>query len=112
MTTCSILTRGGGSKGPRNTTTLGINGNGRYIPGMAEQLDFAGTIVRVEPDGFGIIKFDRPLGPSGNTFGVVSSSTSSSVPLGGLSPGVHVVGTAEPDEREAAAVRTLIITLS
>jgi hypothetical protein len=79
---------------------------------MAEECKFRGTVVRVEADGFGIIKFDHPIGPSGNTFGVVSSSTSSSMPLRDLRPGVHVVGTAEPDKRDAAAVRTLRITLS
>jgi hypothetical protein len=78
---------------------------------MPDQLKFAGTVVRVEADGFGIIKFDHPIGPSGNTFGVVSSSTSSSQPLRDLRPGVHVVGTAEPDKRDAAAIRTLKITL-
>jgi hypothetical protein len=74
---------------------------------MAEELRFQGTVLRIEADGFGIIKFDHPIGPSGNTFGVVSSSTSSSQPLRDLRPGVHVVGTAEPDKRDAAAIRTL-----
>jgi hypothetical protein len=78
---------------------------------MAEELKFQGTVLRIEADGFGIIKFDHPIGPSGNTFGVVSSSTSSSQPLSDLRPGVHVVGTAEPDKRDAAAIRTLEITL-
>jgi peptidoglycan hydrolase-like protein with peptidoglycan-binding domain len=65
---------------------------------------FRGTVVRVEADGFGIIKFDGPIGPSGNTVGVFSSSTSSMLPFRDLRPGVHVVGTAEVDERDVAAV--------
>jgi hypothetical protein len=78
---------------------------------MADQFKFAGTVVRVEADGFGIIKFDRPSGPSGNTLGIFSSSTSSSLPFSTLRPGVHVAGTAEPDKRDAAAIRTLTVTL-
>jgi hypothetical protein len=78
---------------------------------MAYNLKFAGTVVRVEADGFGIIKFDHPIGPSGNTFGVFSSSTSSTLPFNTLRPGLHVAGTAEPDKGDAAAIRTLRITL-
>jgi len=89
--------------------TLECAANGRYIPSMADQFEFAGTVVRIEPDGFGIIKFDRPSGPSGNTFGVLSSSTSSSLPFGTLRPGVHVAGTAEPDQRDAAAVKKILL---
>lgn len=73
---------------------------------MADQFKFAGTVVRVEADGFGIIKFDNPS-PSGNTFGVFSSSTSSTLPFNTLRPGLHVAGTAEPDKRDAAAIRTI-----
>jgi hypothetical protein len=77
---------------------------------MADPFKFAGTVVRIEADGFGIIEFDRPSGPSGNTLGIFSSSTSSTLPFGTLRPGVHVAGTAEPDKRDAASIRT--ITLS
>jgi hypothetical protein len=76
---------------------------------MADQFKFAGTVVRVEADGFGIIKFDHPSGPSGNKFGIISSSTSSTLPFGTLRPGVHVAGTAEPDQRDAAAVKKIVL---
>ena len=33
-------------------------------------LSFTGSVVRIEADGFGIIKFDGAIGPSANTFGV------------------------------------------
>ena len=74
---------------------------------MSDKLQFAGTVVRIEADGFGIIKFDSPIGPSANTFGVFSNSTSSVLPFRDLRPGVHVVGTAEADERDLAAVKTV-----
>jgi hypothetical protein len=73
----------------------------------APEVKFSGTVVRVEADGFGIIEFDRPIGPSGNTVGIFSSSTSSSLPFSTLRPGVHVTGTAEAGERDAAAVKAV-----
>jgi hypothetical protein len=76
---------------------------------MANELKFEGTVLRIEPDGFGIVKFDKPIGPSSNTFGIFSSSSSSTLPFSALKPGVHVAGTAEADEHEAAAIRTIIL---
>jgi hypothetical protein len=76
---------------------------------MAEELKFEGTVLRIEADGFGIIQFDRAIGPSGNTFGIFSSSSSSTLPFSALRPGVHVAGTAEADEHEAAAIRTITL---
>jgi hypothetical protein len=76
---------------------------------VAEELKFKGTVFRIEADGFGIIKFDHPIGPSGNTFGIFSSSTSSTLPFGTLRPGIQVAGTAEPDQRDAAAVKKILL---
>jgi uncharacterized protein YjbJ (UPF0337 family) len=72
-----------------------------------DTVEYVGRVVRVEPDGFGIIEFDGPIGVSGNTHGVISSSTSSVVPLGELRPGVHVKGTAESDPQEVASIKTV-----
>ena len=79
---------------------------------MSDKPQFAGIVVRIEADGFGIIKFDSPIGPSANTFGVFSNSTSSVLPFRDLLPGVHVVGTAEADERDLAAVKTVRVVPS
>jgi hypothetical protein len=104
------LSGGQAGRGPGfGNSTLEYAANGRYIFPMADQLRFAGTVVRVEADGFGIIKFDQPIGRSGNTIGIFSSSTSSSLPFNSLRPGVHVAGTAEADERDAAAIRTITL---
>ena len=70
---------------------------------------FSGTVLRIEADGFGIIQFDRPIGTSGNTVGIFSSSISSSLPFSTLRPGVHVIGIAEAGERDAAAVKHVYI---
>ena len=74
---------------------------------MSNEHEFSGTIVRVEPDGFGIVRFDTPLGA--NTHGVFSTSitVNSSLPFGRMKPGVHVTGTAETDARDLAAVKSL-----
>lgn len=76
---------------------------------MSNNLPFAGTVVRIERDGFGIVRFDQPVGPSANTHGVFSASLSSSLPFRQLKPGVHVTGTAEADDRDLAAVKTLTV---
>ena len=90
-----------------------------YICRMTERqrVDFSGTVLRIERDGFGIIKFDHPVGPSNNTHGLISNSSGTVVlsPAGGmlqtetLAPGVHVTGTAETSERDVASVKTVII---
>jgi hypothetical protein len=76
---------------------------------MAEELKFEGTVLRVEADGWGIVKFNRALGPSGNTFGIFSTTSSSTLPFSTLKAGLHVAGTAEADEHEAATIRTLTV---
>ena len=35
---------------------------------MVERVDFAGKVVRIERDGFGVIEFDRSIGA--NTHGI------------------------------------------
>jgi hypothetical protein len=73
---------------------------------MADRRDFAGKIVRLERDGFGVIEFDQALGA--NTHGIFSSSTSEpGFPFARLKEGMHVNGTAEVDDRDLAAVKTL-----
>jgi len=75
---------------------------------MDQKLPFAGTVVRAEPDGFAIIQFDSPLGPSANAFGLISSSTgTASVPYFDLKPGVHVSGLAEAGQSELATIKTI-----
>lgn len=74
------------------------------------RFDFSGRVVRLEPDGFCLIRFDAPSGPSANTVGLISSSTGTIVSSGAgyrLSPGAKVVGTAEPDPHEVATIKTL-----
>ena len=75
---------------------------------MADQVAFQGKVVRVERDGFGIIEFDRAIGA--NTRGIFSRVISeATVPFRELKPGMHVTGTAEVDEKDLAAVKTLQI---
>ncbi|MBS0248805.1 MAG: hypothetical protein JSR61_19475 [Proteobacteria bacterium] len=75
---------------------------------MDQKLPFAGTVVRAEPDGFAIIEFDSPVGPSANTHGLISSSTgTASVPYFDLKPGVHVRGLAEASQHDLATIKTI-----
>jgi hypothetical protein len=84
-----------------------------YIEHMAETHEFTGTIVRVEPDGFGIVHFNEPIGVQANTYGIFSTTIGSTVPYGpALKPGAQVAGTAEADQNDLAAVKTLQITLA
>ena len=82
-----------------------------------EKVNFTGIVVRFEPNGFGVIKFDAPVGPRANTFGVISSSgtTVLSSSIDGkyreLKSGMRVKGIADADDKELAAVQTLILTL-
>jgi hypothetical protein len=41
----------------------------------SEPVKFTGLVVRIEADGFGIVRFDNPIGPSANQVGLLSSST-------------------------------------
>ena len=70
-----------------------------------EQKPFSGTVVRVEPDGFGIVEFDKMVGA--NTHGVFSTIISSTLPFRDMKPGVHVSGLAEISDRDLAAVKTI-----
>jgi hypothetical protein len=86
---------------------------------MAEEkgIPFAGTIIRTEPGGFGIIHFDHPLGPgTANAYGIISSSsgtsTSSYVSVyEQLKPGVRVSGLADADNQHDWATVTVISTI-
>jgi hypothetical protein len=73
--------------------------------GSVEPVAFSGTVVRFEPDGFGLIEFDSPIGPQANSVGLVSSSTATSV-LGTvtLKPGMKISGLAIPDPHDVAPV--------
>ncbi len=75
---------------------------------MTERVQFAGTVVRVERDGFGVVEFDQAIGA--NTHGIFSVATSEpGLPFAQLKRGIHVTGTAEVDDRELAAVKTIKI---
>ena len=74
-----------------------------------EKTNFTGTLLRIEPSGFGVIEFDQPIGPSANTHGIFSTVLGSTVPYGNLKVGSHVSGEAEPadGERKVAAIKRL-----
>lgn len=72
-----------------------------------EQKPFSGTVVRIEPDGFGIVEFDEKVGA--NTHGVFSTIISSTLPFRDMKPGAHVSGLAEVSDRDLAAVKTIEI---
>ena len=73
---------------------------------MGERVQFAGTVVRVERDGFGVVQFDKALGA--NTHGIFSRSISEpGLPFADLRKGVHVSGEAEVDEKDLAAIKNL-----
>jgi hypothetical protein len=76
---------------------------------MADRRTFAGTVVRVEREGFGVVEFDQPLGA--NTHGIFSTSISepAGVPYRELRKGMHVRGVAETDDKDLAAIKTLTI---
>jgi hypothetical protein len=80
-----------------------------YVGGP-NRFAFTGKVVRIEADGFGIVKFDQPIGPTSNDYGIVTSSSTSTSPLAALGPGVQVEGTAEADERNVASIKTFQIT--
>lgn len=93
---------------PVVTFPLEMEEESAYIEPMDQKLPFAGTVVRAEPDGFAIVEFDSPFGPSANTFGLISSSTgTASVPYFELKPGVHVSGLAEAGQSDLATIKTI-----
>jgi hypothetical protein len=101
----------GGRIVPVREKALEIHSKTMYISTMGANLKFAGTVLRVELDGFAIVKFDEPVGPSANTHGLISISTgTASVPFAHLRPGIHVVGTAEADEHDLASIKTIRVT--
>jgi len=78
-----------------------------------EKQNFTGTVLRIEPNGFGIVRFDVPIGPSANTHGVFAVTLGSTAPYNQLKPGLQVVGEAKPelDTRKLATVETVRILL-
>jgi len=62
------------------------------------RVQFDGTVDRIETDGFGVIRFDKPIGA--NTCTIISSSTGSVTPadtafvISTLRPGIRVHGIA------------------
>ena len=71
---------------------------------MADKVQFQGTVVRVERDGFGVIEFDQAIGA--NTHGIFSTTTSDpEFPFGRIKTGMHVSGVAEVDEKDIAAIK-------
>jgi len=78
---------------------------------MSEIVKFSGRVMRKEADGFTVVRFDMPIGPSANTHGLISNSTGTvSGSLVTLKPGVHVAGTAEADEHDLASIKTVRVT--
>jgi hypothetical protein len=75
-----------------------------------QRVEYSGKVARIESDGFGIIQFDHPIGANGSSAGVISNSTATVILGGTLRPGVHVHGTAETDNHELAAVKTVIVS--
>ena len=70
--------------------------------------EFSGVVLRVEPDGFGVVQFDHPIGAQANTHGIFSTTISSSaLPYKDLRPGVYVFGLAEVDKNNVASVKSL-----
>lgn len=73
---------------------------------MPHSVKFEGTVVRVERGGFGIVEFKAPLGAGANTHGVFSPSATA-IPYADLQKGMHVVGRAEVDDKDLAAITEL-----
>jgi len=84
-----------------------------YVQAVSEKVAFTGEVIRTEPGGFGVIRFDNPVGPSANNYGIVSTSTGTSttttITFPDLKPGVKVFGIAEADERQLATVTNVTI---
>ena len=82
-----------------------------------ESVPFTGTLLRFERDGFGIVRFDLPIGPSANSYGVISSTAATTIVQGSfalqsLTPGARVTGVAEADERDVASVKSVTVQSS
>lgn len=77
---------------------------------MSKEVVFYGKVVRTERDGFTVIHFDRPIGPSANNYGLISSSTGTvAAPFSELVPGTKVKGTAESTDRDLASIKTISV---
>jgi hypothetical protein len=77
---------------------------------MSDKLEFVGKVVRTEPGGFGVVEFDRPIGPKANTHGIISSSNGTAiVGITHLKTGIRVKGTAKTDDRDLAAIETIVV---
>jgi hypothetical protein len=80
---------------------------------MSQKVHFTGTITRLEPGGFGVVKFDHPVGPRSNSHGLISPSngtaTATTIKFPTFKPGIRVSGVAEADERQIATVTTVQI---
>lgn len=73
---------------------------------MGQPVPFEGKIVRIEPDGFGIVEFAPSVGA--NTHGLFSTTTSESLPaLRTLKAGMTVKGIAETNEADLAKIKVL-----
>jgi hypothetical protein len=71
---------------------------------------FEGTIVRIEPNGFGVIKFDNPIS-TGNTHGILSSTVTSTNNYLSLPVGAHVTGQVqlESDPEKFAPITSITL---
>jgi hypothetical protein len=78
-----------------------------YLRNMSDTKDYSGIVIRIEKDGYGIIKFDTPLGA--NTHGVFSTVVSSTLPALELKQGQRVHGEAVVDAHDLAAVKTVLV---
>ena len=69
---------------------------------------FKGTVVRIEPNGFGVIKFDHTIS-SGNTHGIVSTTFTSTDNYLSLPVGTHVTGQVqlESDPQKLAPITSI-----
>lgn len=81
-------------------------------------VEFSGTIVRVEPDGFGLVQFDPPIpvGAKEVSIGVISTSGTGVFSVShherhtilNLKAGTRVRGAAEADDQhDTASIKTI-----
>lgn len=77
------------------------------------KLEFEGEIVRIEPDGFGVVRFDKAIGPKANTHGVFSpSQEGADIPYERIKPGMHVSGqVVVQDDRELGSIQKIEVPL-
>lgn len=100
------MRRGQNALRPLGGLALVISSVTKYIVAMEqEQKPFSGIVVRIEPDGFGIVEFDKKVGA--NTHGFFSTTIGSTVPFLRVKPGMHVSGLAEVSDKDLAAVKTI-----